>query len=101
MTEPNNTYSSSHLWRRNGAIWLALLILLFTSLGTAYIPLGRWNTFIGIAIAFVKAGLVAMLFMELSRARSLIRLAGAAGLLFVLVFFGLTTLDVWMRMNGR
>jgi caa(3)-type oxidase subunit IV len=40
-------------------------------------PLGAWNTFIGIAIAFLKAGLVAMLFMELSRSRTLIRLAGA------------------------
>jgi cytochrome c oxidase subunit 4 len=101
MTERKNSYSQSHLWRRNGAIWLAQLVLLLTSFGTAYIPLGPWNTFIGIAIAFVKAGLVAMLFMQLARSRSLIRLAGGAGLLFVLVFFGLTTLDVWMRMNGR
>ena len=101
MTQSNTGHSVSHLWRRNGLIWVALLALLFTSLGTAYIPLGRWNTFIGIAIALVKAGLVAVLFMELFRSRALIRLAGAAGLLFVSVLFCLTTLDVWMRMSGR
>lgn len=89
------------LWRRNGLIWFALLALLLTSCGTAYIPLGRWNTPIGIAIAFVKAGLVAMLFMELGRSRPLIRLAGIAGLFFLLVLFGLTTIDVWMRLTGR
>jgi len=48
-------------------------------------PLGAWNTFIGIAIAFLKAGLVAMLFMELSRSRTLIRLAGASGLTFLFI----------------
>lgn len=92
--------SIRHLWRRNGLIWLALLALLLTSCGTAYIPLGSWNAPIGIVIAFVKASLVAVLFMELDRSRALIRLAGAAGLLFVLVLFGLTTLDVWMRLHG-
>ena len=90
-----------HLWRRNGLVWFALLGLLLLSCGTAYIPLGRWNTPIGIGIAFVKSGLVALLFMELKRSRPLIRLAGAAGLFFVFVLFGLTIIDVWMRLTGR
>ena len=87
------------LWRRNGLIWFALLVLLMTSCGAAYLPLGSWNTPVGITIAFVKAGLVAMLFMEVNRARPLIRLAGAAGLFFVFVLFGLTMIDVWMRLH--
>jgi cytochrome c oxidase subunit IV len=101
MTGRETTYSGAHLWRRNGLIWLALLVLLFTSLGSAYIRLGAWNTFIGIAIALIKAGLVALLFMELLRSRALIRLAGAAGLVFVVILFGLTTVEVWMRIGGR
>jgi Prokaryotic Cytochrome C oxidase subunit IV len=67
MKELNKTYAASRLWRRNGLIWFALLVLLLTTFGSAYLRLGAWNTFIGIAIAFLKAGLVAMLFMELSR----------------------------------
>jgi cytochrome c oxidase subunit IV len=101
MTESRRTSAAAHLWRRNGLIWLALLVLLLTSFGTAYIPLGGWNTFIGIAIAFVKAGLVAVLFMELSHSRALIRLAGVAGLTFLFVLFGLTTTEVFMRLTGR
>jgi cytochrome c oxidase subunit 4 len=90
-----------HLWRRNGAIWLALLALLFASFGLAYVPLGAWNTLIGIAIAFVKAGLVVLLFMELIQAQALVRLAAAAGLFFLMVLFGLTTIDVIMRGLGK
>jgi cytochrome c oxidase subunit 4 len=101
MKELNKTYAASRLWRRNGLIWFALLVLLLTTFGSAYLRLGAWNTFIGIAIAFLKAGLVAMLFMELSRSRTLIRLAGASGLTFLFILFGLTTADVWMRLTGR
>src|SRR5437660_1030780 len=48
MKERNKTYSDSRLWRRNGLIWFALLVLLLTSFGSAYLRLGAWNTFIGI-----------------------------------------------------
>lgn len=95
------TYSVAHLWRRNGIIWFALLVLLFASLGSAYLRLGAWNTFIGIAISFTKAGLVTLLFMELVRSRALIRLVGVAGLTFLFIFFGLTVAEVWMRLTGR
>jgi cytochrome c oxidase subunit IV len=96
-----NKQGPARLWRRNGAIWLALLLLLITSFATAYIPLGAWNTVIGIAISFVRAGLVATLFMELIRSRVLLRLAGAAGLFFSFILFGLTTIEVLMRLSGR
>lgn len=101
MSSDEQPGDTRHLWPRNGLIWFALLALLLTSCGTAYIPLGSWNAPIGIAIAFMKAGLVATLFMELNRSRPLIRLAGAAGLFFVLVLFGLVIIDVWMRLNDR
>jgi cytochrome c oxidase subunit 4 len=96
-----NKQGPARLWRRNGAIWLALLLLLMTPFATAYIPLGGWNTVIGIAISFVKGGLVATLFMELIRSRVLLRLAGAAGLFFSFILFGLTTIEVLMRLSGR
>ncbi len=101
MSERKHSQSIAHLWWRNGLIWLALLVLLLTSFGTAYIPLGPWNMPIGIGIAFVKAGLVAALFMELKQARALIRLACAAGFFIVFILYGLTTIDVLMRLNNQ
>jgi cytochrome c oxidase subunit 4 len=101
MSEHSPSSPTWHLWRRNGAIWLALLALLFSSFGLAYVPLGAWNTFIGIAIAFVKAGLVMLLFMELGKSRGLVRLAAAAGACFLTVLFGLITMEVIMRGLGR
>jgi cytochrome c oxidase subunit 4 len=85
------------LWRRNLVIWAALMALLILTLVAAYIPLGPGNTAIGIAIAFAKAALVVLLFMELARSKSLIRLAAISGLVFVTVLFALTFSDVLSR----
>lgn len=92
--------SARALWRRNGLVWLALLALLLTSFGAAYLPLGALNTVVGLLIALTKAGLVAVLFMELRRSGALMRLAGGAGLLFALVLFALTLTDFLTRLSG-
>lgn len=88
------------LWRRNLPIWAALLGLLSLTFGAAYVPLGVFNTPVGLAIAAVKAGLVAVLFMGLRRSDTLIRLAAGAGFFWVIVLFGLTMTDVLTRFSG-
>ena len=60
--------------------WIALLLLMLTSLGSAYARLGPWNMVAGLVIAGIKAGIVAWLFMRLRDAGVLIRLAAVAGL---------------------
>ncbi|MBW8758744.1 MAG: cytochrome C oxidase subunit IV family protein [Burkholderiales bacterium] len=60
--------------------WVALLLLMLTSLGSAYAKLGPWNMVAGLVIAGVKGGIVAWLFMRLREAGALIRLAAVAGL---------------------
>ena len=85
------------VWWRNFAIWAALLVLLFVSLALAYLPLGRWNTPVGLAIAAAKAALVGFFFMTLRRAPALILLAVAAGALFTTVMFALTFNDLFTR----
>lgn len=100
MTTPDRATrdeSPSRLWKRNGAIWAALLGLLMLSFGAAYIPLGAWNTWIGLLVAATKTALVAVLFMELGKASALVRLAAAAGLFFVFVMFSLTLAEVTAR----
>ncbi|MGJ4912924.1 cytochrome C oxidase subunit IV family protein [Bradyrhizobium sp. HKCCYLRH2060] len=84
-------------WRRNGLIWLALMLLLFSSTAIAYVPMGRLTTTAGIVIAVIKSGLVMLFFMELTKSKPLIRLAAVAGLVFVAVLFTLTFADVLTR----
>jgi cytochrome c oxidase subunit 4 len=89
------------LWRRNGLIWAALLLLLFSSLFLAYIPMGLFTPTVGILIAFAKSALVLLLFMELGRSKTLIWLAALAGAVFLSAMFALTLADVLSRLPGR
>jgi cytochrome c oxidase subunit 4 len=89
--------TARHFWRRNGLVWAALMALLVLSLVLAYVPMGKFTAAPGIVIAFVKAGLVVALFMELVKSKPLVRLAALSGLVFVLVMFALTLADVLSR----
>lgn len=82
------------IWRKNGLVWLALLMLLVLTFGVAHLPLGDFNVVAGLAIAGIKAALVALIFMGLGRSASLVRLAAAAGLLWLVILFTLTLADV-------
>ncbi len=90
--------SAWRLWRRNGLIWAALLLLLLLSLVLAYVPMGYFTPAAGIVIAFIKASLVILLFMELAKSRPLIRLAALAGVVFLAALFALTLADVLSRL---
>jgi cytochrome c oxidase subunit IV len=92
--------SAWKLCRRNGLIWAALLCLLFLSLGLAYVPMGVFTPIAGIVIAFAKAGLVVLLFMELASSKALIRLAALAGVVFVAALFTFTFADVLLRVTA-
>lgn len=100
--EGNNPRSSAAmLWRRNGLIWAALMLLLMLSLVLAYVPMGLFTPAAGVVIAFVKASLVILLFMELATSKPLIRLAALAGVFFLTAMFALTLADVLSRLTGR
>jgi cytochrome c oxidase subunit IV len=88
------------LWRRNGLIWAALMLLLMMTLALAYVPMGKLSPAVGIVIAAVKAGFVVMLFMELASARMLTRLAAISGVVFLTALFVLTLADVLSRLAG-
>jgi cytochrome c oxidase subunit IV len=82
------------IWRKNGLVWLALLILLGLTFGVAHIPLGGFNVVIGLVIAGIKVTLVIVIFMGLGNSPSLIRLAAAAGVFWLTILFVLTLTDV-------
>ena len=82
------------IWRKNGLVWLALLVLLGLTFGAAHLPLGSLNVVIGLAIAGIKVALVVVIFMGLGRSASLNRLAAAAGVFWLTILFVLTLTDV-------
>jgi cytochrome c oxidase subunit 4 len=95
----NSPLHASTLWRRNGTIWAALLILLLLSMVLAYVPMGLFTPAAGILIAVAKACLVVLLFMELIKSRPLLRLTALSGLVFLIALFGLTLADVLARLH--
>jgi len=77
--------------------WLALLALLALSAASAWIPLGWMNTAIGLAVAAVKALLVAIVFMRLRASHPLLRLTALAGLVTLALLFALSGADYATR----
>jgi cytochrome c oxidase subunit IV len=82
------------VWRKNGLVWLALLVLLGLTFGAAHLPFGGFNVVIGLAIAGIKVALVVVIFMGLGNSPSLIRLAAAAGVFWLTILFVLTLTDL-------
>ena len=83
--------------RRFLSIWLALIGLLLATLGSAYLPMGAWNSVANLAIAVVKALLVALVFMHLKSDRPVLRVPAVAALLTLALLFGLTLADYSAR----
>jgi caa(3)-type oxidase subunit IV len=86
--------------RRIALAWAALLALMLTSLGSAYLSLGVGNVVAGVVIACIKTGIVVTVFMRLGRAGSAARLAVGAGLALGLLLASLSALDLATRGPG-
>ncbi|HEY6517327.1 MAG TPA: cytochrome C oxidase subunit IV family protein [Steroidobacteraceae bacterium] len=78
-------------------IWLAVIALLGASLGSAYIPMGRFNSIVCVTIAFIQALLVWTFFMRLRWSGVLVRLIAAVGVLWLLLLLGLSLTDYLTR----
>ncbi|MES2184043.1 MAG: hypothetical protein V4505_05810 [Pseudomonadota bacterium] len=78
--------------------WVALLTLLFTSLGVAYLPVAPGaKALTGLAIAGVKASIIAIVFMQLGRGHVLVRVVAAVAVAALLVMGGLSAVDYLTR----
>ncbi len=78
-------------------VWIAQMILIFLSLGSAYVPMGPFNLVSNLGMAFVQMLLGALFFMHLKGASPLIRLFSVVGLLWLLLMFGLSLADFLTR----
>jgi cytochrome c oxidase subunit 4 len=85
--------------RRLVSIWAALLVLLALTCGSAFIPMGIWNTVTNFAVAIAKALLVAAFFMHLLHGRSVHRLVAIAGLYTLALLLMLSLADYAARVR--
>ncbi|MGN6570411.1 MAG: cytochrome C oxidase subunit IV family protein [Pseudolabrys sp.] len=89
--------STLKLWRKPSLIWVALMLLLTLSVGSAYVPLGPGNGLINYGVAVSKAALVLFFFMHLDRGRALVRVVACAGLFWLMFLFSLSFGDYLTR----
>ena len=75
------------------AIWISLLILTGVTVAVADIDLGRANLWVAIAIAVLKASLVALYFMHLKYDHPFHAVILIGALLFVMLFIGIAMMD--------
>ena len=78
---------------------ILLLILTAVTVGASYINFGQMNVVIALAIATVKAILVALLFMHLLNEKPVNAVIGAAGFMFLGIFLTFCLLDFGSRVN--
>ncbi|HJW25199.1 MAG TPA: cytochrome C oxidase subunit IV family protein [Rhodocyclaceae bacterium] len=88
---------SAKPYRRNLAVWIALLALLAATAGSAFIPMGAWNGVANLAIAALKTLLVGIFFMHLRDAGALVRLAAAVAAFMLVLLFALASTDYFNR----
>jgi cytochrome c oxidase subunit 4 len=90
-------WRARHLWGRPLLTWVALCLLLAATCALSYMPLGRGNLPVSLAIAAIKASLVGIVFMRLSEPNPINRLAAIAGPIWIFVMFLLTGADYFTR----
>ena len=95
MTATHRSDSFGARARRLAACWLALLTLMGASLALSYVHLGVGNVIAGLAIACIKTGLVAVVFMHLRSATN--RAAAAIALFMLAILVALSGVDHWTR----
>jgi cytochrome c oxidase subunit 4 len=80
-------------------IWLILVFLTGMAVSAAGMDWGGWNMAIALVIAFLKSGLILIYFMHLKEERGLrlFRWMIPAVLAILMIFIGLTFLDIAFR----
>lgn len=79
------------------AVFGALMGLTAATVWIAFYDLGGFNDVAALAIAGTKASLVVLYFMHVIHAGPLVKLAVAAGFLWLFILFAFTLSDFWTR----
>lgn len=79
------------------SVWIALIVLTWTTVGVSYLELGEWNVIVALAIALIKASLVAWIFMGVRYSTRMTRLFVVAGLVWLTIMMLITGADYQTR----
>jgi len=81
-------------------VYVGLLVLLGSTVGAAYLPLGPFHLVAAVGIAIAKAILVVLFFMHVRDSRQRTHMLLLGGLLILAILIGLTWTDYLTRVNG-
>ena len=79
------------------SVFIALLVLLALTVVAAQIEHGPLNLIVGLSIAFSKAALIVLFFMNIRFSTFVTRMAACAGLLWLAILMTLTMSDYITR----
>jgi cytochrome c oxidase subunit IV len=79
------------------AVFTALIILTWVTALVSTVDLGRWNIFVALAIAIIKASLVALFFMHVYYSTRLTKMILGSGLFWLILLLFITMADLWTR----
>jgi cytochrome c oxidase subunit 4 len=86
-------------------VFVALLVLLFATVGAAYLPLGHFHLAVALTIAVAKAVLIGLFFMHLYSSHRLTWIVSVASLLWLGILLALTLSDYlgrgWVEIPGK
>jgi cytochrome c oxidase subunit IV len=89
----------------NVTVFVALLVLLFVTVGAAYLPLGPLNFATAMAVATAKAVLIVVYFMHAKYSHRLTAVIAMASLLWLSIMVALTLTDYlsrgWLDVPGK
>ena len=78
-------------------VWLGLLVLLATTCGVAFIPLGKFNIVVSMAVSVAKTFLIMSFFMHLWYQKGLIRIVAFIGFAWLSILIGFTLTEYLTR----
>lgn len=78
-------------------VFLALMVLTFTTVAVSRVELGEFNVVVAVTIAVVKATLVALFFMHVKDSSATTKLFIAAGLVWLIILLTFVLSDYLSR----
>lgn len=78
-------------------VFATLIVLTWVTALVSTVDLGRWNIFVALAIAIMKASLVVLFFMHVKYSTRLTKMVVISGLFWLILLLFITMSDFWTR----
>lgn len=78
-------------------VWVALMVLLLVTIGSAFLDLGAFNVVVNLAVSVLSAWLLMTYFMHETPARRLTIMASALGFIWLAILVSLSLTDFLAR----